>query len=52
MWTEYPNPQFDKIHKDMSRTFMDNEYYTPEIIESIERVLRTYIWRNPTVGYI
>jgi hypothetical protein len=27
-------------------------FYTDEIKQSIRRVFRSYLWRNPTVGYI
>ena len=48
---EYPNPMFSKIDKDMNRTFQE-DYFTDEVKASIKRVLKSYIWRNPTVGYI
>ena len=49
---EYPNPHFAQIDKDMSRTFPNDHFYTPEVKESMRRVFRAYVWRNPTVGYI
>lgn len=52
MWNEYPNNHFKVIAKDMPRTFMNDPFYTEDIKKSIERVLRAYVWRNPTVGYI
>ena len=48
---EYPNPMFGKIDKDMNRTFQE-EYFTDDVKAAIKRVLKSYIWRNPTVGYI
>lgn len=49
---DYPNNHFKVIEKDLNRTFPSESYYTAEIKESIKRVLRAYVWRNPTVGYI
>jgi hypothetical protein len=48
----YPNPHFKQIEKDMTRTFVDDPFYTQELQDSIKRILTAYIWRNPTVGYI
>jgi hypothetical protein len=52
MIKKYPNPMFEKIARDIPRAFPKEEFYTPEIKASIERILSAYIWRNPTVGYI
>ena len=51
-WVEYPNPHFSQIDKDLDRTFPMDPFYTSEIKQSIRRVFRSYLWRNPTVGYI
>ena len=51
-WEQYPNQNFGQIDKDLGRTFPSDAFYTEEIKQSMRCVLRAYIWRNPTVGYI
>lgn len=52
LWQEYPNPHFGQIDKDLDRTFPLDKFYTDEIKQSMRRVFRAYVWRNPAVGYI
>ena len=48
----YPNIHFNQIDKDMPRTFPTDPFYTDEIKQSMTRILKAYVIRNPTVGYI
>jgi hypothetical protein len=49
---KFPNPSFYQIKVDLPRTFQDEEYYQqPEVMKSIENILRAYSVRNPTIGY-
>ena len=51
-WEQYPNVHFAQIDKDLTRTFPGDPYYNAEIQQSMRRILRAYVWRNPSVGYI
>ena len=51
-WEQYPSIHFTQIDKDMNRTFPAEAFFTDEIKESMRRVFRAYVWRNPQVGYI
>ena len=51
-WETYPNNHFAQVDKDLPRTFSSDPFYTKEVQESMRRIFRAYIWRNPTVGYI
>ena len=48
---QYPNRHFQQIDKDLDRTAPDDPFMTPEIRQSLRRICRAYVWRNPTVGY-
>ena len=50
--SEYPNPNWAQIDKDMHRTYNSDPFFTKEILDSMRRVFRAYVWRNPLVGYI
>jgi hypothetical protein len=43
---------FMQIEKDLSRTYPFDPFYTDEMKQSMRRIFRAYVWRNPTVGYI
>jgi TBC1 domain family member 8/9 len=49
---DYPNPHFAQIDKDLDRTYPLDPFYTTEIKNSMRRIFRAYVWRNPQVGYI
>lgn len=48
---QYPNRHFAQIDKDIDRTYPEDPFYTDEVKQSIRRVFRAYVYRNPTVGY-
>lgn len=48
---QYPNKHFQQIDKDLDRTAPEDPFFTPEIRQSLRRICRAYVWRNPTVGY-
>ena len=50
---DYPNPSFNQIELDLTRTFVDMalEDDAEKLIPSLKNVLCTYVKRNPTIGY-
>jgi len=48
---KYPNRHFAQIDKDLDRTYPDDPFFNFEVKQSLRRVLRAYVYRNPTVGY-
>ena len=48
----YPNPCFNQIELDLSRTFPNDPVDKVErYIDPLRNVLNTFIKRNPTIGY-
>jgi hypothetical protein len=47
----FPNKHFQQVDKDLQRTFPDDPFFTDDVRQSLRRVFRAYIWRNPAVGY-
>jgi hypothetical protein len=39
--------------RDVIRSIPANDpFYTPEIVDSIGRIMRAYVWRNNSIGYM
>lgn len=51
-WEAYPCQHWKTIEKDVSRTFLNEPFFTDSVRESVKTILRCYVFRNSTVGYI